>query len=94
MGVELAEKEQIRFLNHPLTVKQMAAQINAASDAYISMKITENALRELLHHYAKNHGKKLFGPYGTLNPTVRKIIGKKRSELVKNLLSGYQFTFF
>lgn len=94
MGVKSAVKEEFRFINHPLTVKQMAAQINAASDAYISMKITENDLRALLHHYAKNYGTRMFATHGVLNPTIRKIIGKRRSELVINLLAGFQFTFF
>lgn len=94
MSVKTDQKVEIRFLNNPLTVKQMAAQINAASDAYVSMKITENDMRILLHHYATKHGKKLFGDHGSLNPTICKIIGKKRIELVKILLSGYQFTLF
>ena len=94
MGEKMDPKEQIRFIANPLTVKQMAAQINAASDAYISMKLNENELRELLYHYAKTHGKKLFGFNKDLNPTITKIIGKKRKELVRIMLAGLQTTMF
>lgn len=94
MGVKTEQKEQIWFLNNPLTVKQMATQINLASDAYISMKISENELRELLYHYAKSHGRKLFGFNRNLNPTITKIIGKKRKELVEIMLAGLQITIF
>ncbi|NSW92621.1 MAG: TIGR04540 family protein [Firmicutes bacterium] len=94
MGVKTGQKEQIRFITNPLTVKQMAAQINVASDAYVSMKISENDLRELLYHYAKNHSRKLFGFNRDLNPTITKIIGKKRKELVEIMLAGLQITLF
>ncbi|NSW92179.1 MAG: TIGR04540 family protein [Firmicutes bacterium] len=94
LGEKTEPKEQIRFITNPLTVKQMAAQINAASDAYISMKLSEYELRELLHHYATIHGKKLFGFNKDLNPTITKIIGKKRKELVKIMLAGLQITIF
>jgi len=87
-------KEQIQFIANPLTVKQMAAQLNAACDAYISMKLSEDALRELLYHYANTHGRKLFGINKDLNPTIAKIIGKKRKELVTIMLSGLQITIF
>jgi uncharacterized protein (TIGR04540 family) len=94
MGVKSMNKEEIWFLYNPLTVKQMATQINKATDAYISLKIQEKELRELLHHYARIHGKKLFGFNGDLNPTISKIIGKKRKQLVKILLAGTQVTLF
>lgn len=93
-GEKTEPKEQIRFITNPLTVKQMAAQINAACDTYISMKLSENELQELLYHYAKTHGKKLFGFNKDLNPTITKIIGKKRKELVQIMLAGLQITIF
>jgi hypothetical protein len=56
MSAKSVEKEEIRFLYNPLTVKQMAAQINKAADAYVSLKLTEKELQNLLYHYAKTHG--------------------------------------
>ena len=55
MRVKTVGKEENRFLYNPLTVKQMATQINKASDAYISLKPTEKELQEILYYYAKHH---------------------------------------
>lgn len=84
------KSEKISILRNPLTVKQMAAQIKYACDAYGTLKLSEKDLRELLIHYADSHGKKFFGLNGNLNPTLLKIIGKKREELVRIILCGYQ----
>jgi uncharacterized protein (TIGR04540 family) len=82
--------EKISILRNPLTVKQMAAQIKYACDMYGTLKLSEKELRELLIHYANSHGKRFFGLNGNLNPTLLKIIGKKREELVGIMLCGYQ----
>lgn len=77
------------FLKNPITVKSLAAQIIKACDSYIGLKIPEKQLKELITHYASQHGKKLFSQNG-LNPTIENRIGKKRSELVNIMLSGFQ----
>lgn len=92
MGAKAVEKDKIELLRNPLTVKQMADQINIASDAYISLKLAEKDFKDLLYYYANKHGKKLFGYNGRLNPTLTRIIGKRRTELVEVMLSGYQLT--
>lgn len=92
MAKKSQEKEVLEFLRNPLTVKQMAQQINAASDAYIGFRLSEKDFRELIQHYASKHGKKLFGMNGRLNLTLTRTIGKRRSELVEVMLSGYQLT--
>jgi uncharacterized protein (TIGR04540 family) len=79
----------MEFLRNPTTVKSLAAQIIKACDNYISLKIPEKQFRELLVYYASQHGKKLFY-HSKLNPTVANRIGKKRSELVNIMLSGFQ----
>lgn len=79
----------MEFFKNPTTVKLMAAQIIKACDSYIGLKIPEKQLRELIIHYASQHGKKLFSHNG-LNPTIKNRIGKKRSELVNIMLSGFQ----
>lgn len=84
------KNEKISILRNPLTVKQMAAQIKYACDMYGAFKLSEKELRELLVHYADSHGRKFFGLNGNLNPTLLKIIGKKREELVGVILCGYQ----
>ncbi len=91
-GVKAAVKEEIWLLRNPLTVKQMGSEIIRATDAYIGMRLSERELRELLLHYAKAHGTKLFGMNREINPTICKMIGKKRKELLKILLSGFQIS--
>lgn len=79
----------MEFFKNPTTVKLMAAQIIKACDSYIGLKIPEKQLRELITYYASQHGKKLFS-HNRLNPTIENRIGKKRSELVNIMLSGFQ----
>ncbi len=79
----------MEILKNPTTVKSMAVQINTACDNYISLKLTEKQLKELIAYYASKHGKKLFAQ-GGLNPTIANRIGKKRAELVNIMLSGFQ----
>jgi len=85
-----AKENEFPILRNPLTVKQMAGQLKAACDLYIKLKLSEKHLKELVWHYADTHGKKLFGRNGTLNPTLEKIIGKKRKQLVEIMLSDFQ----
>lgn len=83
----------MNILKNPTTVKLLASQIILACDSYIALKMTEKQFRELIMHYASQHGKKLFSKDG-LNPTVAIRIGKKRAELVKIMLSGFQMGVF
>ena len=83
------EVHSMNILKNPTTVKLLASQIILACDGYISLKMTEKQFRELITHYASQHGKKLFSKDG-LNPTVTIRIGKKRAELVNIILSGFQ----
>lgn len=77
------------ILKNPTTVKSLAIQIIKACDHYVALKIPEKQLKELIVHYASQHGKKLFSRNG-LNPTVVSRIGKKRIELVNIMLSSFQ----
>ena len=79
----------MEILKNPITVKSLAYQIITACDSYIELKIPEKQLKELITHYATLHGKKLFS-YNGLNPTIVNRIGKKRTELVNIMLSGFQ----
>ena len=80
----------MEFLKNPTTVKMLAAQIIKACDNYIALKIPEKQLKDLITYYAAQHGKKLFS-HASLNPTIKNRIGKKRTELVNIMLSGFQF---
>jgi uncharacterized protein (TIGR04540 family) len=77
------------ILKNPATVKSLAIQLIEACDAYIASKMPEKQFKELITHYASQHGKKLFSHKG-LNPTIIIRIGKKRVELVNIMLVGFQ----
>lgn len=81
--------QSMDILKNPTTVKLLATQIISACDSYIALKMSEKQFKELITHYASQHGKKLFSKNG-LNPTVATRIGKKRVELVNIMLSGFQ----
>ena len=82
-----------QFIKNPGTVKELAQEINRVSDAYWSRNITESALKEYMLYWASKHGDKLFMG-SDLNPTVKKIIGKKRLSLVNIMLEGTQYSMF
>ncbi|HHW47738.1 MAG TPA: TIGR04540 family protein [Clostridiaceae bacterium] len=88
------KKYEIEILKNPTTVKLLAQQIKAASDAYISRKMIEKDFRDLILYYATYHGKKLFSKSGNLNTTVVNRIGKKRCELVELMLRDFQISIF
>lgn len=85
--------QALSILKNPTTVKLLASHVILACDGYIALKMPEKQFRELITHYASQHGKKLFSKNG-LNPTVAIRIGKKRAELVNIMLSGFQMGFF
>lgn len=88
------EKSNIGIIKNPTTVKLLAKEIIAASDAYIAKQMDEKHYRELILHYAKYHGKKLFKADGSLNSTIKNRIGSKRCALVELMLEGYQFSIY
>ena len=69
----------MNILKSPTTVKLLAVQIIKACDGYISLELSEKQFRELLFHYASQHGTKLFSSKG-INPTIVNKIGKKRMD--------------
>lgn len=79
----------MEILKNPTTIKMLASQLLKACDDYVSIKFSEKQLKELLFHYASNHGNKLFSLKG-INPTIKNRIGKKRLELVNIMLEGFQ----
>lgn len=88
------KKYENSIIKNPTSVKMLAEQLKLASDSYISSKMTENEYREIIYHFARNHGKKLFSIHGTLNPTIVNRIGKKRIELLNIMLQGFQISLF
>lgn len=77
------------YMEYPLTVKALAGEITKACNDYMARRIDNNQLRELIFWYAIKQPDKLFAAEN-LNPTVSKIIGKRRVKLINSLLDGYQ----
>ncbi|RBP59313.1 uncharacterized protein (TIGR04540 family) [Alkalibaculum bacchi] len=77
------------ILKNPKTVKDMAEQIKYLCDGYWSRKITEKEARELIHYWENHEGDKLFKAT-EFNPTIKKIIGKRRVKLIEKWLQGCQ----
>lgn len=88
------EKSEIGILRNPTTVKQLAHEIKVACDAYISKKISEKYVVELMCHYSIHHSNKLFDYYGGFKPTIRDRLGAKRCGLLDHMLKGIQLPMF
>jgi len=94
LATRKTQDNSVPILRNPLTIKQMAGQVKVACDLYIALKLNEKDLKELLLHYAGTHGCRFFGRNNGLNPTLEKIIGKKRKELIEIMLCDYQKKLF
>lgn len=78
------------YMQYPTTVKELANELVQACNDYKARKIDNKTIKEVVWHYASKYPEKLF--YGAdLNPTIKKIIGSKRIEIVNTLLEGYQY---
>lgn len=82
----------MEILRNPTTIKMLAKQVITACDEYTSLKMTEKSFRELIIYYAINHSDKLFY-VNELNPTILNRIGKRRTRLVKLMISDLQIRF-
>lgn len=82
-----------RYLQYPTKVKELAAEIIKACNDYKARKIGNEELREVIFYYASKYPEKLFNG-AELNPTITKVIGKQRVEIINKLLEGYQNSFF
>lgn len=77
------------ILRNPKTVKDLAKEIISVCDGYWSRQIDADEAKEVILYWSKFQAKKLFK--GTdFNPTIKKIIGKQRIELLNDFLQGTQ----
>ena len=74
-----------KYLAYPATVKALAEEIKIVCNDYYERKINNDKVRDVINWYAANQTDKFFVD-GKLNPTVTKIIGKKRVQLITTLL--------
>ena len=73
------------YIQYPSTVKTLAEELVKACDDYNARKINNDRIKEIILWYASSQSDKLFAAE-QINPTVKKIIGKKRVRLVNDLL--------
>ena len=74
------------YMQYPATVKALAEELKVVCDDYYAKKINNDRVREVVLCYANSQSDKLFTD-NDINPTVSKIIGKKRVRLISNLLN-------
>ena len=79
----------MEFIKHPKSVKELAAEVKRACDAYWGRDITEKQLTEIVVYWASKEGKKLFQG-NDYRPAVKQIIGKQRQELLEKILENFQ----
>lgn len=73
------------YIQYPTSVKSLAGEIKAVCDDYNQRKINNDRIKEIILWYANTQSDMLFDNE-KLNPTVSKIIGKKRVRLISDLL--------
>lgn len=81
------ENKKPSFIALPKSVKALAEEIKKAVDFYWNREISEIELKEILWKWATT-GKLLRG--NDYNPTILRLCGKKRMEVVDKLLEGYR----
>lgn len=78
-----------KYIAYPLTVKSLAEEIIKVCDDYKARKLSNEDVKEQIWWYAAKAPDKLFNG-SDYNSTVKKIIGKRRIELLDTLLDGFQ----
>ena len=86
-------KVQYEFLKHPTSILAMSEEIIRATNDYKARKLGNDELQEIVLWYATKHGDKVFSE-NDYNPTMKKIIGKRRIRMLDTMLEGYQLTLY
>lgn len=71
-----------QIIRNPKTLKELAYEINAICDKYWDGKIKEEEAKEYIFYW----NKELFNQK-ELNPTIKKIIGKRRQKLIETWIN-------
>lgn len=85
--------KNIDYIKYPTTTKILIEELIRACDDYISHKINEYELKEIIWIWADYSYDKLFKSPTEFNPTLRQRVGTKRLNLVADILVGYQYKF-
>ena len=74
------------YMHYPTTVKMLAGEIKTICDDYEKRKIDNIELEKMILWYAEKQADKFYSDE-EINPTISKIIGQKRINLIKVLLA-------
>lgn len=80
------------ILRNPKSIRSLAMEIRKLLDGYWSREITEDDVNSYITFWAETEKDKLF-KNNDINPTIKILIAKKRTELLKKLLNGSHITF-
>ncbi len=76
------------FIHHPKRVVDLAQFLMESIDLYWNRGLSDVELKQRIWTWAQS-GKLLQG--NDINRSIKKIIGKQRTELALKMLEGYQF---
>jgi uncharacterized protein (TIGR04540 family) len=79
------------IIKNPKTVKGLASEIIRVCDGYWSRGLKEDEAKSYIAYWSRYEGIKLFKG-DSLNSTIRKIIGKRRTKLIRMWLVGTQIS--
>lgn len=77
------------ILKNPKNIKNLAHEVIKVCDGYWSRQIPTDEAEEVILYWSKHQSKKLFKG-ADFNPTIKKIIGKQRIELLNEFLKSSQ----
>lgn len=77
------------YLQYPATIKALAEELKTVCNDYNARRIDNTEIRKIIVWYATAQADKLFVA-NHINPTISKIIGKKRVKLISDLLDNQQ----
>lgn len=81
--------DEYDYIAYPITIVGLADQLKKVIDDYRARELTNSEVKEIILFYAENNNKKLFDR-SDYNITIKRRLGKKRLDIVKTLLNGYQ----
>lgn len=85
--------KNLDYIKYPPTTKILIQEIKRACDDYISRKISENELKNIIWTWADNVGEKMFSGSCEFSPTITQRVGAKRLTIVNHMLDGHQYKF-
>lgn len=80
------------YMAYPQTIVGFSEELIKIIDDYMARKISNAELKEIILFYAETNAGKLFNG-ADYNITVKRLIGKKRIDVLNTILEGYQQRF-